>query len=88
MPYPEKLQQKHLNGIMDRLEIPDKDNYGNKLSFTGRVDLLVDYCEKLRDSLQDVTSECMKHSRRGDDEAWSLLNRAKALVKQSTEKGV
>ena len=54
MPYPEKLQQKHLNGVMDRIGIPDKDDYGKKLSFTGRVDLLIARYEKLNEDMQEA----------------------------------
>jgi len=49
MSYQEKLHQKHLNGIMDKIGIPVKDDYGRKHSFIWRVDALLIYCEKLID---------------------------------------
>jgi len=82
----EEYRQKNINGIMDRIGIPDRDSYtGRKYTFTGRVDLLVEYCEELRDELLEVTNECFKHTACHGDEEIDRLEKAMKLIRRSLD---
>jgi len=86
--YSEKAHQKHLMKVMDRIGIPEIDSAPlatSKLSFVRRVDLLADYCEKLRDSLKQVVEVALKTARHAEGEDWDKIDTASKLVKQSEE---